>query len=724
MSTAVNHGHDTESWDVSGAFLKGLTFEKVRELLASRGITSPVRKVVIIAPANVWRHLAKFDASFRVDFERLDEWALLCIKPIYGLNDAPLAWQLCLHGHWEEQGGVPSLLDENYFIWRFQDGDRASVTTHVDDCGAEGSRKWLDEQYNLLVKKFGKVTRQTLPFTHCGVVYRRVADGICMEQDDFCSKLKILVDIDKTRRDEDDLTPAELTSFRSVLGGLLWLTATRLDIVAEVCTLQSMVTKAKISHLKQANAVVKRAQAEIGQGLGLCYRKLRAPYRLACAHDSSAAGNVRQYAQEGIMVLLLEDKLRGFDSYEHIVEDHVTHKLGGKCHVLWAHGAKAKRVSYSTSHAETLSAVSGMETSTLVAVRLAELLYTPKPPTIQALILLQEGGVAELPCDGYTDCKDLFELASGASSAPQDKTQRLYVMSLREARLCGRQRWFILTPTASMVADALTKPMLAPQMMHLLSSGEVLFQNQESHKMILRRVPKIMVITEEHLNRSDKELIRDLRVATSTTAACMLMSRPWCFWMVMAATTTASSASPSSSSSTTTSSSPTASTCPTSAPDDGWMWLVWLSIFIIAAEHGFIFFFKWLWRLVVTGNAADPEPDAEPPATPRPPPVPPQEPRTEAPPVPERQDHELDGLRAQLRELRRDHAQLAQLYDQQHDRANRLQREIDAHTGECPLGRNLYVTQSGRCWHCDPNCYHIRRYAHRTFRHCQDCSGR
>ena len=433
VSTAVNHDHDIESWDVSGAFLKGLTFEKVRN---SRGITSPVRKVVIIAPANVWRRLAKFDASFRVDFERLDEWALLCIKPIYGLNDAPLAWQLCLHGHWEEQGGVPSLLDENYFIWRMKDNDRASVTTRVDDCGAEGPRKWLGEQYNLLVKKFGKVTRQTLPFTHCGVVYRKVPDGICVEQDDFCRKLK-MVDIDQTRRDEDDLTPLELTSFRSVLGGLLWLTATRLDIVAEVCTLQSMVTKAKISHLKQANAVVKRAQAEIGQGLGLCYRKLRAPYRLACIHDSSAAGSVRQYAQEGIMVALFEDKLRDYDSFEHVMDDHMTHKLGGKCHILWAHGAKAKRISHSTSHAETLSAVSGMQTSTLVAVRLAELLYTPRPPTIQSLLLIQEGGVPELPCDGYTDCKDLFELASGSSSVPQDKTPRLYVMSLREARLCG-----------------------------------------------------------------------------------------------------------------------------------------------------------------------------------------------------------------------------------------------------------------------------------------------
>ena len=728
VSTAMNHDHDIESWDVSGAFLKGLTFEKVRELLASRGITSPVRKVVITAPAYVWRHLAKFDASFRVDFECLDEWALLCIKPVYGLNDAPLAWQLCLRGHWEEQGGVPSLLDENYFIWRLQAGGRSSVTTHVDDCGAEGPRKWLDEQYDRLVKKFGKVTRQKLPFTRCGVVYRKVADCVCMEQDDFCRKLK-MVDIDKTRRDDDDLTPSELTSFRSVLGGLLWLTATRLDLVSDVCILQTMVTKAKISHLKQANAVVRRAQAEIRQGLGLYFRKLRAPLRLACVHDSSAGGNVRHYAQEGIMVLLFEDKLKGYDSYEHVIEDHQTHKLGGKCHVLWAHGAKAKRVSYSTSHAETLSAVSGMETSTLVAVRLAELLYTAKPPTIQSLLLLQEGGVPDLPCDGYTDCKDLFELASGSSSVPQDKTQRLYVMSLREARLCGRQRWLILTPTESMVADALTKSMVAPQIMHLLSTGEVQFHNQAEHKMTLRRVPKVLVVTEEHLNRSDKELIRDLRVSTSTTAACLLVSRSWCFWMVAAAAITTSTATTSSPTTATTSSSSSTVLCPTVAPDDGWMWLVWLSVFIIAAYHGILLFLSWLWKTITRRPTTREEPDAEPPATPRPPPEPPHAPGPADDEFPNGgRLHELnletENLRMQLRDLRRERDHLAQLYDQQFDRSTRLQRELDAHMANCPLGRNVFVTQSGRCWHCDVNCYHIRRSQYRTYRHCQDCAGR
>ena len=136
LSTAANSSWEIESWDVSGAFLKGLSFDKVREILQSKGITTPVRRVAVMAPANVWRHLGNFSSSFCIDLSKTHEYVLFCLKPIYGLNDAPLAWQLCLHGHFEEQGGRASLLDENLFYWKEGSKLKAIVTTHVDDCGA------------------------------------------------------------------------------------------------------------------------------------------------------------------------------------------------------------------------------------------------------------------------------------------------------------------------------------------------------------------------------------------------------------------------------------------------------------------------------------------------------------------------------------------------------------------------------------------------------------
>ena len=544
LSISANEDFDVESWDIGGAFLKVLSFEQVRELLRAKGIRSPTRKVLIIAPANVWRHLAKFDARFTVHPDALGEWFPLCLKPIYGLKDAPLAWQLCLRGHWEEQGGIQSLMDENLFFWKTDKGKvKALVSTHVDDCGAGSHNKWLKEQYELLVKKFGKVTRQTLPFVHCGVLYSRISEGFSMNQDEFCSKLKP-VTIEIYRKDDDPLTPSEVTSFRSILHRLLWLTATRLDLVADVCVLQSQVTRAKVCHLRQANNVVKRAQAELGHGLGLYFRKLIPPLRLACIHDSSAAGNVRNYAQEGILVLLCEDRLGSLDqNEEHVLEDHQVKILSGKGHVLWAHGAKAKRISYSTSHAETLAAVSGMETDSLVSVRLAEILFVPSRPSLQSLLICQEQGVKQLPIDHMTDCRDVFELASGEKAIPQDKGQRLYILAIRESRMCNRMRWLILVPTASMTADSLTKPMLPPPMMLLLSSGKVVFWNEEKHK-ITCSLDLQRQVRESDLDKTDAELRRE-NSSTSAAAAsiCALVSRKLCFFLVASSLTTLSSAS-------------------------------------------------------------------------------------------------------------------------------------------------------------------------------------
>ena len=90
LSLAATHNFDIRSWDVSGAFLKGFILAKVKAVLQSKGISSPKRRVVIIPPANVWRHLSEMDASFGIGEVQQGLWGLERDKPARGLNDAPL----------------------------------------------------------------------------------------------------------------------------------------------------------------------------------------------------------------------------------------------------------------------------------------------------------------------------------------------------------------------------------------------------------------------------------------------------------------------------------------------------------------------------------------------------------------------------------------------------------------------------------------------------------
>ena len=67
-------------------------------------------------------------------------FCLECLKPMYGLIDAPLLFQSALL-IWIKKvlGGAPSLLDENHIFWNEGGHIMMSRTIHVGDINAIGS---------------------------------------------------------------------------------------------------------------------------------------------------------------------------------------------------------------------------------------------------------------------------------------------------------------------------------------------------------------------------------------------------------------------------------------------------------------------------------------------------------------------------------------------------------------------------------------------------------
>ena len=92
------------------------------------------------------------------------------------------------------------------------------------------------------------------------------------------------------------------------LGVLLWLCITHLEPVAEVVMLQSEVTKAQIKHALAANALLMKVK-KYGEGVGLYFPRLTPPLRFGSVRDACGTKKESSYAQEGMLVLLLEDRL-------------------------------------------------------------------------------------------------------------------------------------------------------------------------------------------------------------------------------------------------------------------------------------------------------------------------------------------------------------------------------------------------------------------------------
>lgn len=117
-----------------------------------------------------------------------------------------------------------------------------------------------------------------------------------------------------------------------------------------------------------------------------------------------------------------------------------------------------------------------------------------------------------------TDCRDFYSLTTGVASLPQDKSQPIYILAHREARLCGRLRWIILVPTQPMVAYALAKVMLSKQLLHLMSCGQVSFLKEPKHPIEARRLPPCGELSEDDLLDGEEKWLSKEMTATELLA--------------------------------------------------------------------------------------------------------------------------------------------------------------------------------------------------------------
>ena len=455
VSDAAIYGWPMESWDVSSAFLQGFNFKHIEEACRALGIPVPTftRKVYIVPPANVWFHLRYLGFKNAPSMN----YALFCLellKAMYGLNDAPLLWQCCLRYFLKFHTRARcSLYDDNFYSWYTSDKSLAGeATAHVDDANVAGRddlRKWL---YKMLTERFGTLKVEKPPMVHIGLFYERLpSGGYKLHQADFCVKMKT-VELTATRKSQlaSACTASEHTQFRAVVGALLYLCFTRVDIVADVVTLQQYVQAPLVSHIKEANALVRRAQQE--PYLGLLFLPLPPPWRFLSIGDASGASTKTSYAIEGGLALRMSDA----PDMPRTKQELCGSWLNGTAHILVHSGKRAKRISHSTSHGETLAMNSIGVICEMIAMRFTELVW-PWDPTLDELITADQNGQYNSPIDSLTDCKDLWELLNGLKGVPQDKSQRLIILSLREKRVVRKVRRTIWMHTSDMVANPLTK---------------------------------------------------------------------------------------------------------------------------------------------------------------------------------------------------------------------------------------------------------------------------
>ena len=335
----VNHGWVPKTVDVKNAFLQGEAID--------RDVFMSPPKDVLLPPGKVWKFL----------------------KPLYGLGDASQRWHTKAKGIFVGKlKGVQSRIDPAVFIWS-RDGVTIGVlSAHVDDFYFAGTPEWEKFFVENLTREVELGEVEVGTFRYAGLDVRTtvtVRGGVTVTADlnDYISRLSS-IEIPNHRNPDSVMTPRELTSYRGLLGGMLWA-ATQIDAGSSfnVAELAGHTGDPRVKHLEMANRELARLRKD---PLTLTFRKLTGNLKVTLFTDASWGNLTKGGSQGGSFTVLAEDR------------------EGGLFNPIQWTSRRLRRNVQSTFGAETLALVKGVDDGLCVAFLINEI-YSNPPQARQSL---------------------------------------------------------------------------------------------------------------------------------------------------------------------------------------------------------------------------------------------------------------------------------------------------------------------------------------------------
>nr|GEZ11461.1 hypothetical protein [Tanacetum cinerariifolium] len=193
-------------------------------------------------------------------------------KAMYGFHQAPRAWYGTLSKYLLTNGFQRGAIDQTLFIRRHR-GDFILVQVYVDDIIFGSSNPQLCREFEALMhEKFQMSAMGELNF-FLGLQVLQKKDGIFLSQDKYGK--------DGTGKDVD------LHLYRSMIGSLMYLTASRPDIMFAVCACARHQVTPKEFHLHAVKRIFRYLKGH--PKLGLWYPK-ESPFDLVAYSDSDYGG--------------------------------------------------------------------------------------------------------------------------------------------------------------------------------------------------------------------------------------------------------------------------------------------------------------------------------------------------------------------------------------------------------------------------------------------------
>ncbi|GJR12393.1 putative ribonuclease H-like domain-containing protein [Tanacetum coccineum] len=220
------------------------------------------------------------------------------VKALYGLHQAPRAWYDTLANYLLCNGFQRGKIDQTLFIKRKQ-GHILLVQIYVDDIIFGSTKKELCDEFEKLMKdKFQMSSMGELTF-FLGLQVQQKKKGIFISQDKYVHEIlrkynytdvksaSTPTDLEKPLVQDGDANDVDEHLYRSMIGSLMYLTASRPDIMFAVCACARFQVSPKTSHLLAVKRIFRYLKGK--PSLGLWYSK-DSPLELVAYTDSDYAG--------------------------------------------------------------------------------------------------------------------------------------------------------------------------------------------------------------------------------------------------------------------------------------------------------------------------------------------------------------------------------------------------------------------------------------------------
>ncbi|GKB16092.1 zinc finger, CCHC-type containing protein [Tanacetum coccineum] len=238
-------------------------------------------------------------------------------KALYGLKQAPRAWNACLDQYLKSLGFVRCAHEYSVYTKK-EKGDILIVGVYVDDLLVTGSCHKSVQNFKRDMNTKFEMSDLGLLTYYLGIEVSQHENGITLKQEAYAKNLLIktrMLDCNPTKspmehklkllKEEGELVNP--TEYRSIVGGLRYLTHTRPDISFAVGIVSRFMEKPTVKHLQAVKRILRYVKGTLGYGLK--YSKGEKNITLTGYTDSDLANDVNDRKSTGGMVFYVNGNL-------------------------------------------------------------------------------------------------------------------------------------------------------------------------------------------------------------------------------------------------------------------------------------------------------------------------------------------------------------------------------------------------------------------------------